>query len=82
MACRRARVVADDSHGFGCPTLLPLCLNPTCMVSTTPGVSVWSDQISKVMLDSGELARRLEEDAVTGVTSNPTIFANAIVGSE
>ena len=46
------------------------------------GVSVWSDQISKRMLDSGELARRVEEDAVTGVTSNPTIFANAIGGSD
>jgi transaldolase len=46
------------------------------------GVSVWSDQISKRMLDSGELARRVEEDAVTGVTSNPTIFAGAIGGSD
>jgi transaldolase len=46
------------------------------------GVSVWSDQISKTMLDSGELARRVEDDAVTGVTSNPTIFAGAIVGSD
>jgi len=45
------------------------------------GVSIWSDQISKAMLDSGELARRIEDDAVTGVTSNPTIFAGAIVGS-
>lgn len=45
------------------------------------GVSVWSDQISRQMLDSGELARRVEEDAVTGVTSNPTIFANAIGNS-
>lgn len=45
------------------------------------GVSVWSDQISRQMLDSGELARRVEEDAVTGVTSNPTIFAKAISGS-
>ncbi len=45
------------------------------------GVSVWSDQISKAMLDTGELARRVEEDAVTGVTSNPTIFAGAIMGS-
>ena len=35
------------------------------------GVSIWSDQISKTMLDSGELARRIVEDAVTGVTSNP-----------
>jgi transaldolase len=45
------------------------------------GVSIWSDQISKTMLDSGELARRIAEDAVSGVTSNPTIFASAIVGS-
>ena len=45
------------------------------------GVSIWSDQISRAMLDSGELALRIERDAVTGVTSNPTIFAGAIVGS-
>jgi transaldolase len=46
------------------------------------GVSIWSDQISKKMLDSGELARRIVDDAVSGVTSNPTIFAGAIVGSD
>ncbi|HET9258867.1 MAG TPA: transaldolase [Acidimicrobiia bacterium] len=46
------------------------------------GVSVWSDQISRRMLDTGELARRVEQDAVTGVTSNPTIFASAIGGSD
>jgi transaldolase len=46
------------------------------------GVSVWSDQISRSMLDSGELGRRIEDDAVSGVTSNPTIFAGAIVGSD
>jgi transaldolase len=34
------------------------------------------------MLDSGELARRVEEDAVTGVTSNPSIFTAAIGGSD
>ncbi len=45
------------------------------------GQSVWSDQISRAMLDSGELQRRIDDDAVTGVTSNPTIFAKAIVGS-
>lgn len=48
----------------------------------TAGVSPWSDQISKRMLDSGELERRVVEDAITGVTSNPTIFAKAIVGTE
>lgn len=46
------------------------------------GVSVWSDQISRSMLDDGELTRRIEADAVSGVTSNPTIFAGAIVGSD
>jgi len=45
------------------------------------GVSIWSDQISKAMLDSGELVRRIVNDAVTGVSSNPSIFASAIVGS-
>ncbi len=34
------------------------------------------------MLTSGELARLVGEDAVTGVTSNPTIFAGAITGSD
>lgn len=45
------------------------------------GQSVWSDQISRPMLDSGELDRRIRKDAVTGVTSNPSIFAKAIVGT-
>ncbi len=42
---------------------------------------MWSDQISRAMLDSGELSRRIERDAVTGLTSNPTIFAAAVAGS-
>lgn len=46
------------------------------------GQSIWSDQISRRMLDSGELALRIDRDAVTGVTSNPSIFAKAIVGSD
>ncbi len=46
------------------------------------GQSVWSDQVSRAMLASGKLARLLTEDAVTGVTSNPTIFANAITASD
>lgn len=46
------------------------------------GVSPWSDTISRRMLDSGELQRRITEDAITGVTSNPSIFAKAIVGTD
>jgi transaldolase len=45
------------------------------------GQSIWSDQISRSMLKGGELARRVAIDAVTGVTSNPTIFAGAITKS-
>lgn len=46
------------------------------------GVSVWSDQISREMLDTGELEQRIINDSVTGVTSNPSIFAKAITGSD
>ena len=45
------------------------------------GQSIWADQISRGMLDSGELSRRVREQAITGVTSNPTIFAAAITKS-
>jgi transaldolase len=40
--------------------------------------SVWIDFLSRDMLRSGGLARLHEEDAVVGVTSNPTIFQKAI----
>ena len=42
------------------------------------GQSVWSDYLSRDMLRQGELKRMMEEDAVVGVTSNPTIFQKAI----
>src|ERR671931_224503 len=42
------------------------------------GQSVWIDFLSRQLLHSGELARMMREDAVVGVTSNPTIFQKAI----
>lgn len=45
------------------------------------GQSVWLDNLSRKLVDSGELQRWVTQDAVTGVTSNPTIFQKAIVGS-
>jgi transaldolase len=42
------------------------------------GVSVWIDYLSRDLLETGELARGMEEDAIVGVTSNPTIFQKAI----
>ena len=46
------------------------------------GVSIWLDTLSRDLLDSGEFGRLIDESAVTGATSNPTIFAKAITGSE
>jgi transaldolase len=42
------------------------------------GQSVWIDFLSRDMLRNGELERRMRDDAVVGVTSNPTIFQKAI----
>jgi len=46
------------------------------------GVSVWVDSLSREMLETGHLKRLMEEDAVVGVTSNPTIFENALSTGE
>ena len=42
------------------------------------GVSVWIDTLSRELLETGELSRLMKEDAVVGVTSNPTIFEKAL----
>ena len=46
------------------------------------GQSIWIDLISRGMLSSGELKRLIEEDGVSGVTSNPSIFEKAITKSD
>jgi transaldolase len=45
---------------------------------TERGQSVWIDFLSRELVSSGELEELIERDAVTGVTSNPTIFQGAI----
>ncbi|MGI8904383.1 MAG: transaldolase [Solirubrobacteraceae bacterium] len=45
------------------------------------GQSLWLDNITRTLVTSGQLARYIEEDAVTGLTSNPSIFDKAITGS-
>jgi transaldolase len=42
------------------------------------GQSVWIDYLSRELLQDGGLARAMREDAVVGVTSNPTIFQKAL----
>jgi transaldolase len=46
------------------------------------GQSVWIDSLSRYWLKTGTLARWMDEDALTGVTSNPTIFQKAMSEGE
>ena len=47
------------------------------------GVSIWLDFIDRTILRNGDLARRIRDEALTGMTSNPTIFEKALAeGSE
>ena len=44
-------------------------------------MSVWLDQIRRSLVEGGELARMAREESLRGVTSNPSIFEKAILGS-
>src|SRR5437763_4775039 len=62
-------------------------IRATAITSTNPlkalatyGQSVWLDYIRRSLLTSGELQRHIDEDGLTGVTSNPAIFEKAIAG--
>jgi transaldolase len=46
------------------------------------GVSIWLDTLSRELLETGAFAELVHDFAVTGATSNPTIFAKAITGSD
>src|SRR5208283_3885001 len=45
------------------------------------GQSLWLDNITRDLLDSGTLKRYIDELSITGLTSNPTIFDQAIKNS-
>jgi transaldolase/glucose-6-phosphate isomerase len=57
-------------------------VNERLAALTAAGTSVWLDQMKRSLLTGGELRRLVEEDSLRGVTSNPTIFNAAILGSE
>ena len=44
------------------------------------GQSLWLDNITRTLLESGGLARYIKDLGITGLTSNPTIFDLAIRG--
>src|SRR5512132_1976624 len=45
------------------------------------GQSAWLDYVDHELVTSGELRRLIQQDGITGLTSNPTIFEKAIAGS-
>src|ERR671934_911218 len=57
-------------------------VNERLAALTAAGTSVWLDQIKRSLITTGELQRLVEEESLRGVTSNPTIFNQAILGSE
>jgi len=44
------------------------------------GESAWLDDLGRGILEDGSLARLIREDGIAGVTSNPAIFANSMMG--
>ena len=46
------------------------------------GVSIWLDDLSRELLSSGGLQKRIDEQDVVGQTTNPTIFASALAKGE
>jgi len=55
-------------------------MNPTKTLHNL-GQSLWLDNITRDLLNSGTLQRYIDEFSVTGLTSNPTIFDHAIKNS-
>jgi len=56
-------------------------MNPTRQLHEL-GQSLWLDNITRTLLDSGELARYIADYSITGLTSNPSIFDAAIGESD
>ncbi len=54
----------------------------TLQALSDAGVSIWLDDLSRQRINSGNLADLISKRHVVGVTSNPTIFAHAVVHAE
>ena len=61
---------------------MPTHRNPRLQRLQDAGVSIWLDTLSRELLQSGQFGELVHNYAVTGATSNPTIFATAITGSD
>ncbi|HKP91588.1 MAG TPA: transaldolase [Thermoleophilaceae bacterium] len=57
-------------------------MSTSIRILTERDVSIWLDTLSRDLIEDGALASSMADLAVAGVTSNPTIFAGAIHGSD
>src|SRR4028118_154068 len=55
--------------------------NPIFQIEQNYGQSIWMDNLSRTLIESGELKQMIEERGIVGITSNPAIFEKAIVGN-
>lgn len=76
----RLSAVTDSLHNrFLTQPPQPPAMNPLLQVRAQ-GQQVWLDNLSRTLLNEGQLARMIAEDGVDGVTTNPAIFHKAIAG--
>jgi transaldolase len=52
--------------------------NPNTQALTDAGVSIWLDDLSRELIETGKISELIEERNVVGVTSNPSIFQSAL----
>jgi transaldolase len=56
--------------------------NPILAIENQYGQSIWMDNLSRDLIESGELKQSIVEKGIRGITSNPAIFEKAIAGNK
>ena len=56
--------------------------SPILEIENTYGQSIWMDNLSRDIIESGQLAKLIETRGILGITSNPAIFEKAIAGNQ
>ncbi len=76
--CRRSKIFVRRLYtATNLKPVRALIMKPTQQLQSS-GQSLWLDNITRDMLSAGTLKRYIDELSVTGLTSNPTIFDQAI----
>ena len=57
-------------------------VNERLAALTAAGTSIWLDSLSRGLIETGELARMVEQDSLQGVTSNPAIFEKSLAAAD